>query len=100
MPRRLIDLTEADLEVLIERRLTAALAELQPAEVPALLDRQGLARALSCSTKTLDRLRGEPNFPEQALYDAPRFELPLVLEWLRARATSPKGLKLVKGGTE
>jgi hypothetical protein len=98
MARRLIDLTEADLEALIERRLAAAIAELatQPAEVPALLDRQGLARALSCSTKTLDRLRGEPNFPETPLYDAPRFELPLVLAWLRAR-NGGQGLRVVGG---
>ncbi len=95
-PRRIIDLTEADLEALVERCIDAALAEMQPAPAPALLDRQGLARALSCSTKTLDRLRSEPNFPESPLYDAPRFELAFVLAWLRAR--NGQGLRAIEGG--
>lgn len=94
--RRLIDLTEADLEALIERRLDSAIAELRQAPAPALLDRAGLARALSCSTKTVDRLRSEPNFPETPMYDSPRFELQLVLAWLRAR-NGAQGLRVVGG---
>lgn len=98
MSRRLIDLTEADLEALIDRRLAAAIAELRPAEAPALLDRQGLARELSCSVKHIDRLRAE-GLPEQQLGDLPRFELPEVMRWLRAR-NGGQGLRVVKGGGE
>lgn len=100
-PRLLVQLTDHDLEVLIEHRLTVALAELQAEPAPALLDRQGLAKALSCSTKTLDRLRAEPNFPELQLLDSPRFELPNVLAWIRTR-NAGQGLRVVassgKGG--
>ena len=97
MSRRLIDLTEGDLEALIERRLTAFAEEVRAEAPSALLDRQGLARALSCSTKTLDRLRAEPNFPETSLFDSPRFELALVLAWMRARKACD-GLRAITGG--
>jgi hypothetical protein len=97
MSRRLIDLTEADLEALIERRLAAAIAELatQPAAPPALVDRAGLAKALSCSTKTVDRLRSEPGFPEQRLYDTPKFCVADVVAFIRGQ-NSP-GLRVVGG---
>ncbi|HEX2876255.1 MAG TPA: hypothetical protein VHP33_33615 [Polyangiaceae bacterium] len=98
MSRRLIDLTESDLEAIIVRRLVVMLDELRAEPAPTLLDRQGLARALSCSTKTLDRLRGEPNFPELQLFDAPRFELSEVLRWVHAR-NGAQGLRVV-GGTK
>lgn len=49
---------------------------------PALLDRAGLARALSCSASHIDSLR-RAGLPELRLGDAPRFELARCLEWLR-----------------
>lgn len=97
-PRLLVHLSEADLEALIDRRLAITLDELRAEPAPALLDRQGLARALSCSTKTLDRLRTGQNFPELQLFDSPRFELSEVLRWLHAR-NGVHGLRVV-GGTE
>jgi hypothetical protein len=99
MSRLLVQLAEADLDAKLDRRLEpieALLAELFAAASVAVLDRAGLAKALSCSVKTLDRLRAEPGFPELQLLDSPRFELPAVLAWLRARSAAP-GLKLVEG---
>jgi hypothetical protein len=98
--RLLVQLTEAEHQASLDRRLEpieALLAQLCAAADIALLDRAGLAKALSCSTKTLDRLRSESGFPELQLLDSPRFELPAVLAWLRARSAAP-GLKLVGGG--
>ena len=68
----------------IARRVAELLAE-RDTDKPVLLDRRGMARALLCSTATLDAMRQEEGFPEVRLLDAPRFELPLVLDWLRRR---------------
>jgi hypothetical protein len=98
--RMLVQLSAADLEALIERRLAAAIAELatDPAAPPALVDRKGLAKALSTSVKTVDRLRAEPGFPEPImLFDAPRFCVADVVAFIRARCAGP-GLRVVGGG--
>lgn len=57
----------------------------EPAEsAPALLDRRQLASKLSICLDTLDKLR-KAGLPEIRVGDAPRFELNIVLEWLRQR---------------
>lgn len=96
----LVELLDAlDADPALARRLGDALGiEADgPSPPPALLDRAGLARALSTSPATIDRLRAEPSFPEQRLLDAPRFVLADVLAWVRARSAGP-GLRLVGGG--
>jgi hypothetical protein len=92
-----VDLEE--LEDRIRLLLDEKLAAIPSAGVtaPRLLDRKGLAEVLSISPAALDRLRGEPSFPELRIGDAPRFELDRVLEWLRAQSDGP-ALRVV-GGT-
>lgn len=55
-----------------------------PSTAPAVLDRRGLAASLGVGLDTVDRLRRE-GCPELTVGDAPRFELPAVLGWLRGR---------------
>jgi hypothetical protein len=95
--RRLIDLTDEDLRALLDERLAEIVAELRGEPVPELVDRDGLAKALSCSTRTLDRLRAEPGFPELQLVDLPRFCVADVVAWIRARGAG-SGLRVVGGG--
>lgn len=98
MSRRLIDLTEADLDQRDERLLAAIAAELQASSSsPLLLDRTGMARALSCSVKTLDRLRAEPMFPEVPMVDSPRFDPVDVVAWLKARGP---GLRVIGAASD
>jgi hypothetical protein len=49
-----------------------------------LLDRVGIGRALGVSVATVDRLVRQ-GMPHVLVAEARRFELPSVLEWLRAR---------------
>ena len=49
-----------------------------------LLDREGLARAISTSTSTVDRLRRE-GLPVILVGDSPRFDTHEVVEWLKNR---------------
>lgn len=51
--------------------------------LPALLDRQLMAKKLGICVDSLDKLRRKPGFPELRLLDSPRFELAAVLEWIR-----------------
>src|SRR6185295_201725 len=95
--RRIIDLTEADLEAIIDRRLDAAIAELRAAPASALDDIGTLSKALCISPKTLQRLRTEPLFPELRLLDSPRFDRAEVIAWIRAR-NGGQGLRVVGGG--
>ncbi len=96
MSRRLIDMTEADLEALLDQRLAAVLVDAPSAAAPALVDRTGLAKALSCSVKTLDRLRALPGFPELVLVDSPRFDVADVVAFLKGQSAAP-GLRVVGG---
>lgn len=93
--RLLFALTEAELDAKLDR-LLEAVAELRAEPTPALLDRMGLAKALSCSTKTLDRLRALPGFPELMLLDSPRFEIAAVVAFLKANGKG-EGLRLIGG---
>ena len=49
---------------------------------PLLLDREGLALALGCSSSLVDKLRRQ-GMPTVKLGDSPRFELERCLGWLR-----------------
>jgi hypothetical protein len=75
--------------------LARRVAELIAPVAPTLLTRGGLAQALSCSEKHIDRLRHE-GMPELRVGDSPRFEIAEVLRWLRARSETP-GLRIVGG---
>lgn len=75
--------TPAHLALVDLAALRQLLAEVQPEPPPALLDRPGLARALSCSERHVDALRRR-GLPEVRLSaTAVRFELGPVLAWLR-----------------
>lgn len=52
------------------------------APTPALLDREGLAFELGCSSGFVDKLR-RSGMPCLRLGDSPRFELGACLSWLR-----------------
>ncbi|MCC6902800.1 MAG: hypothetical protein IT377_27760 [Polyangiaceae bacterium] len=81
---QVLDLLEADPQ--LAARVRGVFGRTEASTTPKLLDRAGLATALGTSPATLDRLRGEPGFPEVRLGDVPRFELELVVRWLRDRA--------------
>lgn len=76
----LVMLEAAELETLVQGAVARALAE--HAGAPALLDRTGLARALSCSPSTVDTLR-KRGLPTVFVGESPRFELSSVIAWLK-----------------
>lgn len=94
MATRLIDLTDEQLLHLFDERLAKALAA--PREPERLLDREGLAHALSVSVKQVDRMRAQ-GLPTVMVGESPRFELEGVLAWFRVRTKGPT-LRIVGGG--
>jgi hypothetical protein len=54
--------------------------------VAALLDRRGIAEALSVGIDTVDKLRAQ-GLPTLWVIESPRFELAACLDWLRGRAS-------------
>jgi hypothetical protein len=80
------------LEPLIQEVVTRVLAgvtqviaqHLPDANAPALLDRNGLARALGVSLTSLDRLK-HVGMPTVRVLDSPRFDLADVVKWLKSR---------------
>jgi hypothetical protein len=76
-------LTSAQLEAVVLRGVSRALAEQGPAEpAPRLLDRVALARALGCSPGMVDKCRRE-GMPCVRVGDSPRFEYEDCIAWLR-----------------
>jgi hypothetical protein len=66
----------------------------EPQHPPPLLDRQALARALTVSLPTVDRLRREEGMPTIWVLESPRFDLREVLEWLRKqKAEQPSEIR-------
>lgn len=63
--------------------LRAAVAQ-RAADRPALLTAAELARELRCSRSTVQRLAAD-GCPRVMVCDSPRYELAVVLEWLRAQ---------------
>lgn len=97
--RDVLDALDADHEMRerVVSLLADALAEHEPAEpAPALVDRQGLARALSVSLSTVDRVRHE-GCPQVTVGDSPRFRVQAVVEWLQAR-TNGGPVRVIQGG--
>jgi hypothetical protein len=64
--------------------LDEALASADLTALPPLVDRAGLARSLSCSVDTIDRLRAE-GCPAVRVGDAWRFDVATVRRWLEQR---------------
>jgi hypothetical protein len=95
-PRRIIDLDEREFAALVGAVLDERLESLRAKPVVRLLDRAGLAEALSVSEKTVAGLTGL-GMPHVRLIEAKRYELDRCLEWLRARGES-NPLRVVKGG--
>jgi hypothetical protein len=73
------------LRALVADIVRDALIGQSPAEQPALVDRAGLAKALSVSVPTVDAHRKKhSSFPTFCLTpECPRFEVAAVVEWLR-----------------
>lgn len=97
MSRRLIDMHEGDLRQLVADAVAEQLDALRAVPAPALDDIKTMSKALRISTKTLQRLRAEPGFPEHRLGDAPRFDRAEVVAWIKARSGA-QGLRIVEGG--
>src|SRR4051812_17762449 len=68
---------------LVTQAVAAALDGVNLGHTPPLLDRAGLARALSVSTSTVDRLL-RAGLPYLRVADAKRFELASTLAYLRS----------------
>lgn len=83
-----VTLTQEEFRALVQSAIAEFLAERGASDdQPVLLDRNQLARALSCSTSTIRRLTLQ-GMPLVRLVDSPRWHLPSVLEWLQARTAS------------
>jgi hypothetical protein len=80
----LVVLRREALAELVRDAISEALTSTPAEALPALLDRNGLARMLSVGIGTVDRLRRE-GCPVMWLGDSPRFELAACIEWLRLR---------------
>jgi hypothetical protein len=74
--------TRAELRGLVRQAVLEATAAAAAAPAPALLDREGLAFELGCSSALVDKFRRR-GMPCLRLGDSPRFELAECLAWLR-----------------
>jgi hypothetical protein len=77
-----VTLTRGELAGLVRSAVEAALEAAASARLPLLLDREGLASALGCSSSLVDKLRRR-GMPTVTLGDSPRFELEACLGWIR-----------------
>lgn len=68
----------------LDRAVAELVAELRADGTPRLLDRDGAARLLNVSTKTLDRLVKQ-GAPHLLVGDSKRFEPAVLVAWLRGR---------------
>ncbi|MBK8994614.1 MAG: hypothetical protein IPM35_02535 [Myxococcales bacterium] len=92
-----VQLTLEDLAELVRGAVADVLADHGPAQpAPALVDRAGLARALSVSLSSVDRLLRE-GCPRVRIGDAPRFDVADVIAWLRARQAGGP-IRAIDGG--
>lgn len=80
----IVTATRGELRELVRSAVAEALAEERGAQKPALLDRDGLAAVLGCSSSLVDKLRRQ-GMPHVRLGDSPRFDVTAVLEWLRGQ---------------
>jgi hypothetical protein len=79
----------------LDRAVVELVAELRADGTPRLLDRDGAARLLGVSTKTLDRLV-KAGAPFLLVGEAKRFEPAALVAWLRGRPGI--GLRVLHGG--
>ncbi len=77
-----VTLTRGELGGLVRQAVEAALEAERATRLPLLLDREGLASALGCSSSLVDKLRRR-GMPSVRLGDSPRFELEACLGWIR-----------------
>lgn len=82
----LVVVTPDQLADIVRSAVADVLAE-QCDDAPALLDRNGIAKALGCSPSSINRLRHE-GLPHVLLGDSPRYELAQCLAWLREHRAS------------
>ena len=70
------------------RFLRSPLLYLPAVTIPeAPLTRRELAENLRCSTRQLDKIRSERDFPEYRVGDSPRFLLSEIVAWMKQRTT-------------
>jgi hypothetical protein len=81
--RRLIDLTAADLEGIVDQRLEAHLTGIASPPATDLLDRAGAAQFLHVSLAQLDKLIRETSLPWHWLAESKRFDRRELLDWLK-----------------
>lgn len=74
---------------LVREAIREELADLapRPEQGPALVDREGLARALGVSVASIDRARAA-GLPEVRVCDAPRFSIVEAIEFFRKRGAA------------
>jgi excisionase family DNA binding protein len=105
---RIIDLTVGELRALLakEREATVEQVAAVLGQATRLLDREGCAQFLNCSSRQVDRLVKEEGLPCYRVGESPRFEIPELLKWLREReakrAQGPAGgprFEVIEGGT-
>ncbi len=75
-------ITRGELVELLRTIVEEALEAERVNRAPLLLDREGLALALGCSSSLVDKLRRQ-GMPTVRLGDSPRFELERCLGWIR-----------------
>ncbi|MBK8996089.1 MAG: helix-turn-helix domain-containing protein [Myxococcales bacterium] len=96
-PTMVVQMTVEALRELVREVQAEVLADHGPAQpAPALLDRAGLARALSVSVSSVDRMIRE-GCPHVRIGDAPRFSVADVVAWLRARQAGGP-IRAIDGG--
>ncbi len=78
-------LSEEELAGLVTRAVGAAIGQRQ-----LLVDKQGLARTLGCSSAQIDLLR-KRGLPSVSVGQLVRFEPEVVLDWLRKQTKSNDG---------
>lgn len=80
-----VTLTIGDLRSLVHDEVAGVIAECEQRSRPVLVTRDGPAEALAVSVSSIDRLIRE-GCPRVRVGDAPRFSIPDVIAWLKARA--------------
>jgi hypothetical protein len=81
-----VTLTRGELGALVEAAVERVVTA-RAAERPLLLDREGLASALGCSSSHIDKLRRQ-GLPTLKFGESPRFEVDRCLEWIRKQGAA------------
>lgn len=73
--------TRGELTAIVREAVAAELEAQRAVPKPALLDREGLAAVLGCSSGMVDKLRRR-GLPHYRIGDSPRFDLEAALAWI------------------